>query len=92
MSMEDIPWPFGPIANSMEQRVEWTKEFFEKAFSRPEFVGWHYCGLIDTTTKNINKTDRQHSGLLNEYGKPYQLLQKSIKSCANDIYKIAMEG
>jgi hypothetical protein len=89
MSMEDIPWPFGPIANNLKQRIEWTREFFEKAFARPEFVGWHYCGIIDTSTKNSQKTDRQHSGVVNQYGKPYLQLREAMKQCADNMYKIA---
>ncbi|MCK4749646.1 MAG: hypothetical protein KAT15_21475, partial [Bacteroidales bacterium] len=89
LSMDDIPWPFGPIADSMEQRIAWTEEFFTKAFSRPEFVGWHYCGVIDTTTKNPKKIERQHSGLVNQYGQPYESLQNSIKELSGNMYQIA---
>ncbi len=42
-----MPRPYGPIADNLEQRAEWTEEFMRSAFSRPEFVGWHYCELID---------------------------------------------
>jgi len=92
MSMDDMPWPFGPIANSLEQRAAWTREFMEKAFARPEFVGWHYCGIIDTSTKNRNKTDRQHAGLVSQFGVPYALLQKAIKETSKELYKIASVG
>ena len=46
MITEDMPRPYGPIADNLEQRAEWTKEFMQKAFSRADFVGWHYCGLV----------------------------------------------
>jgi hypothetical protein len=32
---EGMPWPFGPIANTLEIRTQWTKEFMENAFARP---------------------------------------------------------
>ena len=86
---EEMPNPFGPIANSMEERIEWTKEFFHKAFARPEFIGWHYCGLIDATLKNPWSTRRQHTGLVGTLGVRYDDLQAAIKARADDMYQIA---
>jgi hypothetical protein len=89
MVVEGMPWPFGPIANTQEIRAQWTKEFMENAFARPEFVGWHNCGLIDTINLMPQKVDRQHSGLLNIYGEPYQLLQNRMKQFSENMYEIA---
>ncbi len=89
MVTEDMPRPFGPIADNLEQRAEWTKEFMEKAFARPGFVGWHYCGLVDATMKHPRKQDRQHSGLIDQYGKPYPLLQSYIKGFTRNMYQVA---
>ena len=44
MITDNMPRPYGPVADSLEQRAEWTAEFFRNAIARPEFVGWHYCG------------------------------------------------
>ncbi|MFY0651711.1 MAG: hypothetical protein JXQ96_06740 [Cyclobacteriaceae bacterium] len=89
MITEDMPRPYGPVADNLEQRAEWTKEFMENAFRRPEFVGWHYCGLIDATNKLARKRNRQHSGLLDQYGKPYPLLQKEISQFTSKMYEVA---
>ena len=89
MVTPDMPWPFGPIANTLEIRTQWTKEFMEQAFARPEFVGWHNCGLIDTINKLPKKEDRQHSGLHNIYGEPYEPLQKAMKEFSDHMYIIA---
>lgn len=89
MVTDTMPRPYGPVADDLDQRVEWTEEFFRKAFARPEFVGWHYCGLVDATNRIPRKKDRQHSGLLDSYGKPYTNLEKTLKACANDLYQIA---
>ena len=79
------------ITREASKSLEKTKEFFEKAFSRPDFVGWHYCGLIDTWVEGgmgdyFGKTDefgsmagRQHTGLLMADGTPYQPIQKALK-------------
>jgi hypothetical protein len=87
---DKMPRPYGPIADSEIQNAEWTLEFFENAFSRPEFVGWHYCGLIDTPLKLVAKeSDRQHSGLFDGYGKPYDALHETLSKCSSELYNIA---
>ena len=84
-----MPRPYGPVADSLQQRAEWTAEFFMRAFARPEFVGWHYCGLIDATNQIVRKKGRQHSGLLNGNGEPYPELLKVIRGCSDQLYEIA---
>jgi len=87
---ENIPRPYGPVANSEIQSAEWTTEFFNKAFARPEFVGWHYCGLIDTPLHLVSKeSERQHAGLFDGYGKPYPVLKEVLTKCSNELYEIA---
>ena len=84
-----MPRPYGPVADSLQQRADWTAEFFLNAFARPDFVGWHYCGLIDATQRIPRKQARQHSGLLNELGEPYPELLKAIKKCSKSLYDVA---
>lgn len=90
MISDNMPRPFGPVADNLEQRAEWTDEFFLKAFSRKDFVGWHYCGLIDATNQIPRKALRQHSGLLDDYGNPYKKLEIVMKTRSQQIYDIAM--
>ncbi|NKB66144.1 MAG: hypothetical protein GKR89_03700 [Candidatus Latescibacteria bacterium] len=89
MITDTMPRPYGPVADNLEQRAAWTAEFFRNAFARPEFVGWHYCGLIDAPNLIPRKQDRQHSGLLDGYGEPYALLNEVIEACADEMYEIA---
>ncbi len=91
MVTDDMPRPYGPIADSLQQRAEWTKEFMEQAFARPNFVGWHYCGIIDATIKNPHKQHRQHSGLIDQYGNPYSMLQASIKRFTGGMYEFVTQ-
>jgi len=99
---EMTPRPFGPVAADQKQKAEWAGEFFRKAFSRSDFIGWHYCGLIDTCVEGgsgsyFTKMDefgsmagRQHTGLLMADGTPYQPLQKTLKECTDHLYRIAL--
>ena len=89
MITDYMPRPYGPVADNLEQRAEWTKEFFQNAFARPEFVGWHYCGLIDAPILIPRRWDRQHSGLLDGYGKPYPILKEVLTACTDEIYGLA---
>jgi hypothetical protein len=89
MITEHMPRPFGPVADNVQQRAEWTDEFFRNAFARPEFVGWHYCGLIDATQQIGRKQARQHSGLINGYGEPYPELKEVVQACTKEMYDIA---
>jgi len=92
MVTEHMPRPYGPVADSLDERAQWTEEFFRNAFARPDFVGWHYCGLIDATNQVPFKKDRQHSGLLDGYGNPYTKLEKTLKACSAQKYAIALGG
>jgi hypothetical protein len=92
MITESMPRPYGPVADNLEQRAEWTEEFFRSAFARKEFVGWHYCGLIDASNLVPRKQSRQHSGLLDGYGDPYPILEKVLKACTDEMYSIAVRG
>ena len=89
MITDTMPRPYGPVADDVEQRAEWTAEFFHEAFTRPEFVGWHYCGLIDAPNLILRKQARQHSGLLDGYGEPYPALERAIQSCTDEMYAVA---
>ena len=90
MITDTMPRPYGPVADNIEQRAEWTDEFFRNAFARPEFVGWHYCGLIDASNLIAQKQDRQHSGLLTGYGEPYPELLKVLQTCTAEMYEVAI--
>jgi hypothetical protein len=92
MITEHMPRPYGPVADGLQQRAEWANEFFRDAFARPEFVGWHYCGLIDATQLIPRKQARQHSGILTAYGEPYPKLKEVIQTCTDEMYDIAQSG
>ena len=89
MITAEMPRPYGPVADDLGQRRDWTVEFFRSAFARPEFVGWHYCGLIDASNRIARKRGRQHSGLIDGFGEPYPLLREALSGCAADLYRLA---
>jgi hypothetical protein len=90
MITENMPRPYGPVADNIQQRADWTSEFFRRAFARTEFVGWHYCGIIDAPNLIPQKKSRQHSGFLNGYGQPYPQLKEALTDCTDQMYAIAI--
>lgn len=86
MITDHMPRPFGPVADNVQQRAEWTAEFFQRAFARPEFVGWHYCGMIDAPNQIARKQARQHSGLMDGFGTPHPELKRLLKTCSDEMY------
>ena len=58
-------------------------------FARPEFVGWHYCGLIDSPILVPRKWDRQHSGIIGGFGEPYPEIRKVLRACTSEMCSIA---
>ena len=88
MITDNMPRPYGPVADNLSQRAEWVNELFN-IYARPEFIGWHYCGLIDTPNLIPDKQLRQHSGFLDAHGTPYPDLEIVLKKRTKEIYKIA---
>lgn len=64
MITDEMPRPYGPVTDNPAQCAAWADEFFRKAFAQPDFVGWHYCGVIDASQRVASKQDRQHAGLI----------------------------
>jgi hypothetical protein len=83
---EMIPDPYGPHAEDQAERAAWTREFASAAFGRPEFVGWHICGLIDTWKIMAGKADKQHSGLKTPTGDYYREMEEAVQAIAAGLY------
>jgi len=86
---EDTPNPYGPHAKDQAQRAEWTREFMEQATARPDFVGWHMCGIIDTSHKMPGKEEHQHQGLMDIHGQYYAEMEAAIQDISARLYEIA---
>lgn len=87
---ENMPRPYGPLAADHRERADWTREYAEKAFSRPDFVGWSYCGLIDTwTSLSARKQLRQHAGMMSPTGKFHSAMRDVVREIADRLYEIA---
>jgi hypothetical protein len=87
---ETMPAPYGPHAKDQAERAEWTREFMEKATARPDFVGWHMCGIIDTSKEMPGKGEHQHQGLMTTHGEFYPEMERAVRHISSRLYDIAM--
>ena len=86
---ETMPNPHGQHARDMAERALWTREFMENATSRPDFVGWHMCGMIDTANTMPGKEQAQHQGLMTTHGAFYPEMEATVREMSDRLYDIA---
>ncbi len=86
---EMMPNPHGPHAKDQTERAVWLKESVNTCFARPEFIGWHMCGIIDTWKTMPTKEYAQHQGLMTVTGEFYPEMEDAVRNIADNMYKIA---
>ncbi len=79
--------PYGPHCRDQDERAAWFVEFVEQAFARPDFVGWHWCGWMDSwEARQVNK---QHSGVQDPFGRMHPPIARAMTRFGRDLYAIA---
>lgn len=81
----NMPNPQRPAAKDQSQRATWLRNYAETAFSHPNFVGWHICGVIDSWGKNPN--GKQKPGIMNPLGEFHGDVINTLSSLSSEIYK-----
>lgn len=87
-----MPSPYGPQAENQAQRAEWITAFGEAVFARPDFVGWHLCGVIDTLRTMRGKDAKQHAGVMNPWGEYYPEVEAAVQSLSTRLYALASQA
>lgn len=88
---ETMPKPFGPHCSSQEERAKLTLAYMKQSLSRPDFVGWHMCGIIDTTKIMSGKEEHQHQGLMTTHGDYYRPMEESVQQISAKMYEYALK-
>ena len=86
---EGMPDPYGPHCKDQRERARVSIEFAEKAFSRPDFVGWSHCGWMDSSTELPGQAIKQHSGLQNIRGEYHEPILKAFSDFSRRMYDVA---
>ena len=71
------------------ERAEVSLAFAHRAFARPDFVGWHWCGWMDGWKTIPGKEMRQHSGLQDPSGNRYRPMVAAFSTFSDEMYDIA---
>jgi hypothetical protein len=89
---EMMPNPYGPHARDQAERADWLIESCKGCFARPEFIGWHMCGIIDTWKTMPAKEKAQHQGLMTVTGKFYPEMEEAVKEISSEMYQIGFNN
>lgn len=92
VSYEMMPAPHGPHANDQAERAAWLIESCKGCFARPEFIGWHMCGIIDTWKTMPGKEQAQHQGLMTVHGEFYPEMEEAVIEISSDMYQLAADA
>lgn len=84
-----IPDPYGPHCNSQELRAERAEELLVNSFSRPEFIGWSWCGWIDQWHVGESPVFKQHGGLQDPFGHFHRPMLETFSHFSSLMYQIA---
>lgn len=78
----------GPKAPNRQTQAEWCKEVVEGTLSRPEFIGFHRCGIIDKWDGIGDGQPYNHQGVYDPFGNDH-LLGNTYKDISLRLYEIA---
>ena len=84
-----MPNPQTPTAANQSQRAIWFNQYAKDAFSNPNFVGWHVCGVIDSWAASSG-TGRQKPGVMNPLGVAHQTVMDTLATLYSKVYKFRM--
>jgi len=86
---EEMPHPVGVHCASQEIRTEQYRECYYNAFALPYFVGWGWCGWVDSWSK---RAAAQHSGVQDPFGNFNEPLVSAMKRFSSDMYELHRQG
>jgi len=86
---EQMPRPLVPHSRTHEERAERTLEYARSVFARPDFIGWSYCGWMDSWKAMPGKEIRQHAGLQDPFGQRHAPMLHALSGFARELYRVA---
>ncbi len=77
----------GPQCATYEIATRRMTEVYHAAFSRPDFIGWGWCGWMDKW--DVAEPEMQHGGLQDAFGKWHQPMAEAMSKFGREIFDIA---
>ncbi len=87
---ENMPDPYGPHSADQDERARLFIEAFENCFARKNYVGWDWCGWMDSW--ETNQPGKQHSGVQDPSGNFHEPIAKAMADFSKNMYEIAAGG
>ena len=82
-----MPEPLGPQCATEEVRARRFDEVYRRAFARPDFIGWGWCGWMDMW--EVSEPMMQHGGLQDPFGRWHQPIADAMSRFGREMYDIA---
>jgi len=82
-----MSFTLGPQLASQDERAQAFLDYARAVFARPDFVGWNWCGWIDSW--EVVQKGRQHSGIQTACGRYHEPLRKAMNNFSRNMYSIA---
>jgi hypothetical protein len=84
VAYEQMPTPLGPVCADQAERAERFLGSATRSFSRPNVVGWNWCGWMDAWKQW--RPEYQHSGLQDPFGRYHEPLPQTMKRFGEALY------
>ena len=85
---DNMPNPVGWICKDQKTRAAYFLDYATRAFCRPFFVGWNWCGWVDGWESW--RTVQQHNGLQDPFGNYHHPLPKVMARFGSRLYEYAL--
>ena len=82
-----MPDTLGPQCANYSIAADRMEEAFKKAYQRPDFVGWGWCGWMDQWESA--EPVKQHGGVQDAFGNWHQPLAERMATFGRDLYDFA---
>jgi hypothetical protein len=83
-----MPAPIGAVCPDQVTRARRFSDFATRAFARPDFIGWNWCGWVDAWA--AWKKVRQHSGLQDPFGRYHHPMPETMAQFGSQLYDYAL--
>lgn len=85
---EQMPDPIGALCADQETRAESFYDSVSRSLSRPDVIGWNWCGWMDMWA--AWKSDRQHTGLQDPFGRFHDPMPETMARFGNRLYEYGL--
>jgi len=82
---EQMPVPIGAMCTDQETRAESFLDSASRTLSRPDVIGWNWCGWMDMWA--AWKSDRQHTGLQDPFGRYHEPMPEAMADFGRQLYE-----